>query len=191
MPPKQRITREMILEAAYAIAREQGPGRINARAISGRLGCSTQPVLYYFGQMEDIRREVYRMADEAHTAFLMQCCEDEDPLMAIGLNYIRFAVQEKQLFRLLFQSDHMGGRSVAELAEAPELGPVLDVFEREAGLNAQQAKLVFKTLAMLVHGWASMLANNSMEYDEGEIVPMLETAFMGMVDAMKLEEAQL
>ena len=49
---------------------------------------------------------------------------------------------------------------------------------------------MFKTLAMLVHGLASMLANNSMEYDEGEIVPMLETAFMGMVGAMKLEEAR-
>ena len=72
MPPKARITREMILDAAYAIAREQGTEQINARTISARLGCSTQPVLYHFDHIEDIRREVYRMADAYHAARLMQ-----------------------------------------------------------------------------------------------------------------------
>ena len=190
MPTKPRITREMILEAAYAIAREQGAEQINARTISKRLGCSTQPVLYYFDRIQDIRREVYRMADEAQTAFLMQFPEDADPMVTIGLNYIRFAAEEKHLFRMLFQSDSVSGQSIADLVDVPDLIPVLEIFQREAGLSAEQTKLVFKTLAMLVHGCASMLANNSMEYNEAEIIPMLETAFMGMVGAMKMEDTQ-
>ena len=72
MPPKPRITREMILNAAYAIAREQGADMINARTIAQRLGCSTQPVLYHFARMEDIRREVYRIADAYQAEYLMQ-----------------------------------------------------------------------------------------------------------------------
>lgn len=187
MPPKTRITREMILEAAYSIAREQGADSINARAISQRLGCSTQPVLYHFDHMEDIRREVYRMADECQTACLMQSFQNENPMIAIGLNYIRFAVEEKQLFRLLFQSDSFSGQNITALFDTPELLPVLDIFQREAGLSREQTKFVFKGLTMLVHGWASMLANNSMEYDEAEIIPMLETAFVGMVRAVKME----
>jgi len=190
LPPKQRITREMILEAAYAIAREQGAEQINARTISKQLGCSTQPVLYHFDHIEDIRREVCRMADEAHTAFLMRFPEDADPMVAIGLNYIRFAAEEKLLFRMLFQSDNVNAQSIADLVDVPDLIPVLKIFQREAGLSAEQTKLVFKTLAMLVHGCASMLANNSMEYNEAEIIPMLETAFMGMVGAMKTEDTQ-
>lgn len=190
MPPKPRITREMILEAAYAIAREQGADLINARTISERLGCSTQPVLYHFAHIEDIRREVYRMADAYQSEFLMQLPENLNPMVAIGLNYIRFSATEKPLFRLLFQSDCFSGQSITALINTPELAPVLDIFQQETGLNLEQTKFVFKTLTMLVHGCASMLANNSMEYDEKEIIPMLETAFEGMMTAVKMEEMQ-
>ena len=190
MPPKPRITREMILDAAYAVAREQGIDLVNARTISQQLGCSTQPVLYYFNHIEDIRREVYRMADACHTAFLMQLPDDADPMISIGLNYIRFAKQEKLLFRLLFQSDQFAGQNIADLIDTPELLPVLEIFQREAGLSPDQTKIVFKALMMLVHGYASMLANNTMEYHESEIVPMLTMAFMGMIGSVKTEEIQ-
>jgi hypothetical protein len=43
---------------------------------------------------------------------------------------------------------------------------------------------------MLVHGYASILANNTMEYNESEIIPMLSMAFMGMIGTIKMEEAQ-
>lgn len=190
MPPKSRITREMILDAAYIIAREQGIDCVNARTIAQRLGCSTQPVLYHFNSMEDIRREVYCMADTYHSAYLMQLPDDENPMISIGLNYIRFAAQEKPLFRLLFQSNSFDGQNIANLTDAPELLPFLEVFQNEAELSLEQAKIVFKTLMMLVHGCASMLANNTMEYNENQIIPMLNIAFMGMIGATKMEEME-
>ncbi|MBQ8555802.1 MAG: TetR/AcrR family transcriptional regulator [Clostridia bacterium] len=188
MPPKPRITRDMILEAAYAIALEEGAENINARTISQRLGCSTQPVLYHFAHIEDIRREVYRMADEYHSRCLMNLDNAQNPMLSIGLNYIRFAAKEKHLFRLLFQSDGFAGQSIASLVDAPELMPVLTILQQEAGLTLAQTKLVFKALCLLVHGYASMLANNTMGFDETEAVPMLEMAFMGMIGAVKMEE---
>ena len=184
MPPRPRITREMILEAAYAIAREKGIDSVNARAIAEALGCSTQPVLYWFDHVEDVRREVYRMADAYQTECLMHPVEGQDPMTAMGLNYIRFAAQEKHLFRLLFQSDSFRGQSVTALVELPETTPVLEVFQREAGLTLAQTKTVFRSLLLLVHGWASLLANNAMAYDEDEIIPTLETAFMGMISSI-------
>ena len=191
MPPKTRITREMILDAAYAIAREQGAEQINARAIAQRLGCSTQPVLYHFDHVEDIRREVYRMADAHQSEYIMQLPLDQNPMLAIGLNYIRFAVQEKPLFRFLCQSDSFRGQSIATLTDMPELAPLWEVFQTETGMTPAQAKTLFKTLAMLVHGCASLLANNTMSYDEAEIIPMLDMAFTGMIAAMQTEETPL
>ncbi len=190
MPPKSRITQAMILEAAYAIAREQGADQINARIIAQRLGCSTQPVLYHFANMEEIRHEVYRMADAYQTEYLMQLPEHLNPMIAIGLNYIRFSVAEQHLFRLLFQSDSFSGQNITDLVDTPELTPVLEIFQQEAGLNREQTKFLFKTLTMLIHGCASLLANNTMEYDEAEIIPMLETAFNGIMAAFKMEETQ-
>lgn len=190
VPPKPRITRDMILDAAWMIAREQGAESINARTIAERLNCSTQPVLYHFDHIDDIRREVYQRADAYHSQCLMAPCEAENPLIALGLNYIRFAEREKALFRLLFQSDSFQGQSLSALIDDPGVAPMLEMFRQEAALTMTQTKQVFRAVFLLVHGCASMLANNSMVYDEQEIVPMLETAFMGMVGAMKMEEMQ-
>ena len=188
MPPKTRITREMILEAAYAIAREHGADSINARNISQRLDCSTQPVLYHFDHVEDIRHEVYRMADSYHTSYLMQLQEGVDPLISIGLNYIRFAAQEKPLFRLLFQSDYFANQSITDLINMPDLMPILETFRNGAQISLEQTKNIFRVLLMLVHGYASILANNTMEYNENEIISMLRMAFTGMIDTIKSGE---
>ena len=47
MPPKVKITKEMIIDAAFEIARSEGAENINARTVSKKLGCSTQPVMYH------------------------------------------------------------------------------------------------------------------------------------------------
>ena len=52
MPAKANVTKEMIIDAAFAIAREAGVESINARTVSERLHCSTQPVMYHFATME-------------------------------------------------------------------------------------------------------------------------------------------
>ena len=97
MPRKPRITRDMVIEAAFEVAREEGYESINARRVAERLGCSTQPVMYHFSTMESLKREAYDKADAMHTEYLLNVPGDTDPMLAIGLNYIRFAVQEKNL----------------------------------------------------------------------------------------------
>ncbi|MBQ8654172.1 MAG: TetR/AcrR family transcriptional regulator [Clostridia bacterium] len=188
MPPRPRITRDLILDAAWAIARESGAEQLSARALAQRLGCSTQPILYHFDHVEDIRREIYARADAWHTSRLMQIPSTADPMLSIGLNYVRFAAEERQLFRLLFQSDSFAGQSLTQLIDAPELQPIVEVLCREAELQPDQAKIVFRSLMLLVHGCASMLANNAMTFDEAEITRILEHAFTGLVHTIRTEE---
>ena len=45
MPPKAKITKDMILNAAFEVARETGADHINARTVAKKLNCST-PVSY-------------------------------------------------------------------------------------------------------------------------------------------------
>lgn len=47
MAAKAKVTKEMIVDAAFAVAREAGVENINARTVSERLHCSTQPVMYH------------------------------------------------------------------------------------------------------------------------------------------------
>lgn len=189
MPPKAKITKEMVTEAAFEIARADGAAQINARTVSQKLGCSTQPVMYHFAKIEDMRRAAYQKADWYHTGYLMNVDEQcEDFLLGIGLNYIRFAIEEPNLFRFLFQSGYAAENSLLEMIESEELKPLLLAMREASGMNEKQMKEVFITIALFAHGYASIIANNSLEYDEAVISAHLERAYRGAVLALQEEE---
>ena len=52
-------------------------------------------------------------------------------------------------------------------------------------VDKEQAGEMFLTFFCVAHGMASLLANNSMEYDEGQCGKMLENVFFGMTAARK------
>lgn len=182
MPPKAKITREMIVDAAFEIVRESGMEHINARSVSQKLDCSTQPVMWHFKTMADMKKAVYEKADRFHTEYIMDIRSD-NPMQDIGLNYVRFAASEKPLFRFLFQSGEFSGQSLSELINGQALMPIYRILSRETQTSQQQAKQIFKSLFLYVHGYASMLANNGMQYDEEEISKELELIFEGAVYA--------
>ena len=62
MPPKITTSKEMIIEAGYGIADEEGIDQVNCRAIAKKLGCSTQPVFSRFPNMDELKEEVFKYA---------------------------------------------------------------------------------------------------------------------------------
>ena len=186
MPPKAKITKEMIVEAAFHIVQREGIEKVTARSISEQLNCSTQPVLYYFSTVEDIKKLVYKKADAYHTDYLMDTDADcENPLLLIGMNYIRFAIEESNLFRFLFQSNEFSGAGMLDLLETEELLPILTVLQNELEMSMEDAKDVFSTLFIFVHGYASLYANNTMVYNEWNVRKSLERIFYGAIYAAK------
>lgn len=186
MPPKVKITKEMIIDAAFEIVRREGVDKITARSISEQLKCSTQPVLYHFASVEEIRREVYQKVDEYHSGYIMNMQNDYgNPMLTIGMNYIRFAMEESQLFRFLFQSNEFSGTSILELVDTEEVLPIISVFQQEMDVSLASAKEIFSTLFIFVHGYASWYANNKMFYDEKLLISTLTKVFYGAVYATK------
>lgn len=53
MPPKAKVTKDMIINAAINVIREAGVENINARTVAKKLNCSTQPVMYHFETIEE------------------------------------------------------------------------------------------------------------------------------------------
>lgn len=184
MPPKAKITRKMIVDAAFEIIRNTGVETMNARTVSKKLNCSTQPVMYHFKTIEELKRAVYKKSDEYHSAYIMDIHSD-NPMKDIGLNYIQFAVKEKNLFRFLFQSDEFSGKNISELINAEELQTIIAILSQETAVNTEQAKMIFRLLFLMAHGYASMFANNEMEYDEQTVLSDLGLIFDGAVKALR------
>ena len=189
MPARAKVTREMIVDAAFAVARETGAESISARTVSERLNCSTQPVMYHFATIEELKRAVYAKADRYHSEYLMDRKSPQKGVMlGIGLNYIRFAIEEPHLFRFLFQSDYFNGKTLLELIDAEELIPVLSAMQRSLGISMKQTKTVFITVFLFAHGYASIIANNSLKYDEDMISSHLDRAYRGAILAVQEEK---
>ena len=143
MPPKTRITKDMIINAAIEIAKQSGYENINARTVSEELHCSTQPVMYQFSTIDAMKRAVYDAVDERHTEYLMTVPPEQDPILGIGLNYVRFAVEEPQLFRFLFQSGYAEENSLLEMIDSEELIPILAAMQDTSYLSVIVCFAVF------------------------------------------------
>ena len=181
MPPKTKITAEMIVDAAVEVIRQSGFESINARTVSGKLHCSTQPVMYHFSTIDSLKRAAYRKTDHLHAEYLMTTPPGQDPILGIGLNYVRFAVEEPQLFRFLFQSGYAEENSLLEMVDSEELIPVLEAMREGSELSREQTRNVFITVALFAHGYASIIANNHLEFDEKLIAEQLERTWNGAV----------
>ncbi len=188
MPPKIKITRERILDEAFALCRQEGFQKINARNLSKALDCSTQPILYHFKTMDALKKALYRQVDQFHSDYLMHIHEGEDFMLGVGLNYIRFAMEEPELFLFLFQSGYATGGSLPEIIDAPELLPLLTGMQQAMELTLAQTKEVFLTIALFAHGYASMIANHHLSFDEKTAAVHLENAYNGAILAAKEKE---
>lgn len=181
MPAIQKITKEMIQNKAIKIIKTKGIEALNVRNIAKELNCSTQPIMYHYKNMDLLKEELYHIIDDYHSEFLMKESKDNNPLLNIGLQYIKFAVEEKNLFKFLFQNNKFNNYNFSDLLNSEELNFIIDEIIKESNISKEQAKLLFQSLAISAHGLASFLANNSMKYDEQFCIEILEKTFNNLI----------
>ena len=179
MPPIPKISKDMILESGLKIIKEEGIDKLNVRNIANKLNCSTQPIMYHYKNMDLLKEELYSIVDNYHSQFLMKENINNNPLLNIGLQYIKFAEQEKNLFKFLFQSDKFSNFNFDDLIDNNEEGlkEIFKIIEKETKIDKNNIKEGFKLLFITAHGLASLLANNSINYDEKYCIDVLEKVF--------------
>ena len=177
MSRRPSTTKEAMVEAAFELVRRSGFDALTARGLATELGCSTQPIMYRFPDLAELKALVYQKADAFHTAYLFAAQD----LLGIGLRYVQFAAEETNLFRLLFQSGHFDGASLTEMLAAPEAEGFICATSSELGLSDERALAAFEALYVAVHGYASLIANNAMEYDPRAIEKTLTAIAEGLL----------
>ena len=123
-----------------------------------------------------MRDLVYREVDAFHSEYILA----GGNLLEMGLRYVQFADEDPLLFRFLFQSGRFAGLSLADLIQEPEAAGVLTAVSAEVKLTPEDAAVFFEPLAALVHGYASLIANNAMKYDPVAIRRALATIAEGL-----------
>lgn len=168
MPPKPRVTREMIIDAALSITGRTGFDDANVRAIAEELSCSTQPVMYQFKTVEELKEAAFEKASKSHIEYLLTPKKDDDSVN-VALNYIKYAFEEKNMYKFLFKSRDLKGISVFDIADIPEFQPVINDIARENKISDAKAKEAFIQQLIFAHGYADMIANDMIEFNKKDI----------------------
>lgn len=184
MPPKVKITKTHIINAALDIIRKKQP--LNARTLAATLNCSTQPIFSNFATMEELRLSVLDRATEIYNDYIRREIENEEcpAYKASGLAYIRFAREERELFKLLYMQDH----AIEIAPETIDFGAQIEsIVQNSTGLSQTDWKLFHLEMWAYVHGIASMIATGFADPGNALVSRMLTDAYMGMRKQYGLE----
>ena len=178
MPPKVKITKDEIVAVTLELLRREGEDAMNARSIASALECSTQPLFSNFATMDELQYAVLDAAYEFYHGFLMRevASGTYPPYKAYGMAYIRFAREEKQLFKILFMCDRKG----QPLLPSADFSESVDMIMQANGISHEQAELWHMEMWSCVHGIGTMLATSFLELDEQLISLMLTDVYQGL-----------
>ena len=99
MPTKIRISKDMILDAAFEIVRQDGMEKLSNRELAKKLKCSIRPIYYQFENVEEMQKELYLKIEQYFYKFILDNMVEKIPkYKQVGINYIKFAKKEKKLF---------------------------------------------------------------------------------------------
>ena len=147
MPPKAKISKEMILNTVLDITRESGFETVNARSIANKLQCSTRPIFTCYENMEELKKEFLTFAYEYYKQYVIhyQTSAHTPFCLLLPLSYLEFADREPHLFKLLFVND-------MDLMMTDERNA--ERFSASMGLEPENGKVIFLDLFLYTHGIA-------------------------------------
>ncbi len=179
MPPKFKFTKEEIISSALQLVRENGIDALTARGLASRLGSSAKPIFGLFKSMEEVQGEVLSAANILYQSYLQKDMAEGKypPYKASGMAYIRFAKEEKELFKLLFMRD----RSCEKIDDGRnELRPIIEIIMENLGIGEDEAYMFHLEMWIYVHGIATMVATSYLDWDMEFISRSVSDTYLGL-----------
>ena len=167
MSPRYKFTKEEMVEAALQVVRTKGIGGLTAKTMADELGTSTQPIFTSFGSMEGIKREVYAAAVRVYDGYTDAGLKAEVPFFGVGMQYIQFAREEPELYRLLFLSRETDLSAMKSMEHLQQL--VRPTLMRIYCMTSQEADLYFRNLWLVVHSLSTLIVTGDCPYSDQEI----------------------
>lgn len=186
MPTTLKITKEKILDAAFSIARSYGVNKVSNREIAKRLNCSIRPIYYQFKNVDELNKELYVKIEKFFYKFIMDNMIDTMPLYKqVGINYIKFAREETNLFKFLFmtRSDLIPKEFISKDRE--DFKELVKLIKISTKLSDKDVESFHIKMWIFAHGIATLSANNTVEFNDEQISHLLSLEFQAL---MLLEE---
>lgn len=183
MPPKPKFTRNEIIAAALKLVSEKGVEALTARELGSRMGSSARPIFTLFKNMEELQAEVRRAAMNRFEAYAEKALPDIPRFKQIGLQMVRFAIEEPKLYQLLFmqeQKSPSGFESIfGELGETADI--CMETICRDYGLSLEKARLLFENMWIYTFGIGALCATGACRFTGEQLSEMLSMEFQALM----------
>lgn len=160
LTPRERRhlrTKETILDAARQIINEQGADALSIRAIAERIDYSPAGLYEYFGSKEEIITAVCRQGHERLTQAMTavdHTLPTAEYLIAIGLAYIQFAMQNPDYYLLMFTNPAFAGTLEQIQEEDSSFTTLLATIQRGLDEGIFRPRSGYGALEMAYTAWA-------------------------------------
>ena len=186
MPTKIKISKDMILNAAFDIVRDHGIEKLSNRELANKLKCSIRPIYYQFENVEELQKELYTKIEKYFYKFLLDNMNNEIPkYKQVGINYIKFAKKEKKLFQTLFMSEVGVTPNAFVSKEGDDYKEIEKLIKISTNLKEDDIKDFHTKMWIFCHGIATLVANNTISLTDNQIEKLLSYEFQAL---MLLEE---
>ena len=185
MAPKVKFQKEEIIEAALKVARKKGINAVTAREVALELGVSTRPIFTYYESMDQLRHDVYELAKEHYKIYVLRGLEGPIPFLGVWRQYLRFAKEEPELYRLLFLTKLEGvdGGAMETLKMSQDL--VRDSIMRIYHMDAHTADCYFRNIWLVAFSFATLIVTDSCPNTEEEILDIGAEISLSLCKAYK------
>ena len=176
MARKETISSQKILDTAFQMAREEGLKNITARRVAERAECSTQPIFRTYANMEELTDAVYeRAVNFFQDYFSLYPRLGNAPFSNLGMAYIAFAREEKELFRILFLPE-TPKKSLYELLNGKSENIKTEI-QAAAAQGCPDPGSLFMKMWIFIHGAASMSLTGDYDLSDEETLAILENVY--------------
>ena len=172
--------RRALIDAAYELLRSVDPGALSLRQVSEKIGVSHAAAYRHFRDKADLWAAVSEAGFSRLTARLQTARTGAGPsyreqLAAMSDEYVRFAIEEPSVYRLMFgprfqeQLARAGFEESARLAFFELHGTVVGA--QEAGLIREGSSfLISQTIWALLHGLALLYLDGQLTADASYLI---------------------
>lgn len=185
MPPRVKFQKEEIVQAALQIARQKGIDAVTAREVAAALRVSPRPIFTYYDSMDQLRRDVFELAKEQYRAYIERGLSEPIPFLGVGQQYIRFAKEEPELYKLLFltRPDGAVGGAMESLRFSQAL--VRESIMRIYRMDAHEADCYFRDVWLMAFSFATMIVTDDCPFTDEEMSAVFSEVSLSICKAYK------
>lgn len=177
MARKETITIQTILDTAFEMTREEGFSNVTARRVAAKAGCSTQPIFRVYKNMEELWDAVYeRAVSFFRDYYSLYPRMGKAPFANLGMAYIAFAREEKNLFELLFVTNGPRKKSMYEVLNG-DAGNVVYEINLARVQGCPNPSQLFMEMWIFIHGAACMSLTGDYDLSDRETLELLERSY--------------